>query len=510
MKFIRKRILILCALLTFLLLSRIDAWAQGEKTLTLEDAIAIALEKSYPIKSLRLNLNQAEQNLLAAKGRFKTSAELSLDLPNWSENVSEIPVQNALPVFNTTGSLRYQSILDINQPLPTDGRFTLRGQVYHRDVSTFRPTFADNIERRDMYTSISLRFQQPLFTLNRLKLGLLNANLNYERTEKRYNRSELNIIYQVTQTFFELYRVTWQFKIAQDQVQEQEELYELAKKKYQAGLIPEVEALQMEVDLAESRNELVAATGAMERSRDALKQLIGLSLDEQITVETEFSIDDPRIDLDRATTLALQNRSEIREAEIAVQQARLAVREADARSEIRGDLYAFYDITGISDPNLPYPSSAKNLWNSSLEDMKRRPNNRGVVFTLTVPLWDWGVNRAEVAAADAESRDAALNLEEQRKTIVREVREVVGRLQEALNRLQVLRQNQQVAQRAFDISTERFNNGDITSQELALNRNRLTQAKLSYLNAYIDYKLATADLKRKTMWDWEKNKSVLN
>ena len=47
------------------------------------------------------------------------------------------------------------------------------------------------------------------------------------------------------------------------------------------------------------------------------------------------------------------------------------------------------------------------------------------------------------------------------------------------------------------------NNGDITSQELALNRDRLTDAKTSYLNAYIDYRLAIADLKRKTLMDFE-------
>ena len=80
---------------------------------------------------------------------------------------------------------------------------------------------------------------------------------------------------------------------------------------------------------------------------------------------------------------------------------------------------------------------------------------------------------------------------------------------EAENRLEVLKKNQEVAQRVFDISLQRFNNGDITSQELALDRNRLTQAKFSFLNAYIDYKLALADLKRKTMWDFEMNQSLV-
>jgi outer membrane protein TolC len=126
-----------------------------------------------------------------------------------------------------------------------------------------------------------------------------------------------------------------------------------------------------------------------------------------------------------------------------------------------------------------------------------------------MPLWDWGVNSAEVAAAEASLRETELGLAEQMKTIAREVRDVVGRLNEAESRLEVLRKNQEVAQRAFDISLERFNNGDITGQELALDRDRFTQAKFSFLNAYIDYMLATADLKRKTMWDFENNRSLV-
>lgn len=483
--------------------------AQEKKLLTLEDAIAISLEKSYQMKTLRLSLVQAEENLHAAKGRFKTNADLRLDMPNWSESVSEILVQDALPVFNTTSRLRFQGIFDINQPLPTDGLFTLRGLVYHRDVSTFTSDLTEDIKRKEVYTSLSLRFRQPLFTINRLKLGLNNANLNHERTTLRYKRSELDIVYFVTQSFFNLYQSTQRAQIASDDAIQQQELYDLANKKYEAGLIPEVEALQMEVDLAESKNDMEVAQGNLSRSEDSFKQLIGLKLSDNVGVQTDFEYSKVTVDLDKAITLALENRSEVRESKIDVALAELSVKEADSRSEIRGDIEAFYDITGISDPFLPYSSSPGTLFDSSFDDMKRRPNNRGVVFTLSMPIWDWGVNAAEVASAEANLRNVELDLSEMNKTITREVREVVGRLYEAENRLEVLQKNQEVAQKAFDISIERFNNGDITVQELALDRNRLTQSKFSFLNAYIAYKLALADLKRKTMYDFEKNQSMI-
>ena len=488
--------------------SYISLFAQT-KVLTLNNAIDIALEKSYQVKSMKLSLIKAEENLAAAKGRFKTNAEMNLQVPTWSEHVSELQQPNALPVFNTTSTYLYQGNLDINQPLPTNGLFTLRSYAYHRDISNFT-SFLEKEKRKEIYTSLSLRFSQPLFTINTLKLGLKTANLNHESTLKRFKRSELEIVYNVTSAFFSLYQATRRMEIAEETTTQQRELYDLSKKKYEAGLIPEVEALQMEVDLAEQQNDLVSTQGELSRRLDSFKQLIGLQLSDQITVKTDFDFQPFAVDLTRAVEIALDKRLELRETEIDIELAKISVKQVDAYSEVKADVSAFYDITGVSDPYISYNSSLGTLWNSSIDDLKDRPNNRGVAINFTIPLWDWGVNKAQVQAAKADLKNSELYLVELKKTIEREVRNVVSQLKEAENRLNVLDKNRNVAQRAFDISLKRFENGDITSQDLSLVRNQLTNAKFSYLGAYIDYKLAIAELKKTTMWDFEKDTSVVD
>ncbi len=480
-----------------------------EYVLTLNESIAIALEKSYEMKTLRLSLTQSEENLVAAKGRFKTNANMAFQLPDWKEAVTSIPVQDALPVYNTTGTIQYYGQFNINQPLPTNGRIRLSSSAYHRDVSTYRANLNDDLKRKEIYTSLSLDFSQPLFTINTLKLGLNQADLNYELASRRYNRGELEIVYDVTAAFFNLYRAIREHKIAMDNVEQQMELYDIANKKFNAGLIPETEALEMEVDLAESQNQLVQTESSMESSRDFFKQLIGMQLEDDISVETAIEIDSFDVDLDFAIKQALENRTEIRENQIQVDLARINVKQADARSEISGEIWASYELVGVSDAGLPYSSGPNTLWNSSVEDMDRRPNNRSVGFTLSVPIFDWGVNHAEVQAAKASLYTRELDLAEQQKTIVRQIRDVVRRLEESENSLKVLEKREKVAQRNFDITLERFNNGDITSLVLANNRDRLISAKTAYLNAYIEYKLAVADLKRRTLWDFEKNTSLV-
>ncbi|MFQ5640967.1 MAG: TolC family protein, partial [bacterium] len=248
--------------------------------------------------------------------------------------------------------------------------------------------------------------------------------------------------------------------------------------------------------------------GALKRQQDIFKQDIGLELAENVTVDTRFDYQTLAIDEERAITQALKNRSEIREQELETRLAELNVKEIDSRSDFRLDVTAFLDITGVSDPGLN-DAGLSDLIESSFDDIGRRPRNKGVTLNVTVPLWDWGVNGNEVAQAQETLDEAALTLAEQKKTVTREVRAVISRVLETQGRLEVLKRSEEIAQKSYDISLARFENGDITSQELALDRDRLTAARTDYLNAYIAYQVAVADLKRKTLWDFEKNRSLV-
>ncbi|MBN1478696.1 TolC family protein [candidate division KSB1 bacterium] len=486
-----------------------DVEQKSLQLLNLGDAISIALEKSYEMKVARLDKLAAEKNLISAKSNFKLRMDANFDLPSASEQVQETYREGNLPVYETRGNYRYQGNLNITQPLPTNGRFRLQGQTYYGSVSYWDYGQQSTLRRTDVLTSLNLQFYQPLFTLNDLKVNLKRADLRYESAERRYKREELDIIYQVTSAFYAYYRATRELEIANENVKRQQELAELAQQKYNAGLIPEVEALQLQVDFAQSRNAKVAAEAALVRMSDMFKQLIGLQFSDNVGVLTSFEMSKVDVALDHAIKLAKENRSEVRLSEIDVELAQIDVKETDAIRDFNGTLSAFYDITGVANSDVWNTSKANELWKKSLDDMDQRPDNRGVVFSLSIPIWDFGGNRAAVQSAEANLRTQELALAEMKKTIEREVRDVVGRLREAESQLEVLEQRQDIADRAYEISVERFNNGDITSQELALDRDRYIDAQVSYLDSYINYQLALADLKRTTMYDYEHGHSLV-
>ncbi len=479
------------------------------RLLKLGDAISIALEKSYEMKIARLDRLAAEKNLAYRKNNFKMRVDASFDLPDASESVQQIPREGQLPVYESRGETNFQGNLAITQPLPTDGWLRIMGQTdYNRQ--TYWDNFAQqNLRRNDVLSSARLLFNQPLFTPNELKMNLKRADLNYESAEQRYRREELDIVYNVTEYFYNLYTATRELEIATENVRQQQELTDLAQKKYKAGLIPEVEAIQAEVDYTDSRNDKLAAEAAIERVADQFKQLIGLPLDENIGVMTTFDFTKIEVDSKIALQMALEQRAEIRLNEVDVELAKLQIRERKAERNFNGTLSAFYDVTGVASSDVWNTSNPQELWDRSLQDMNQRPDNRGVVFSLNIPIWDSGANKAFVQSAEADMRASELGLVEIKKTIERQVRQVIGRLKQSQNQLDVLDQQEEIAKRGYDISIERFNNGDITSQNLALDRDSYIQAQLTYLRAYINYQLALADLKRITMYDFEHGHSLV-
>ena len=485
------------------------ARAQEPVRLSLDEALGIALEQSFEARTLRLDLTRAQQNAKAARGRFRTYADLDLQTPTYDQRFFEKPVPGEPSVFEQTESLEWLGRLSVNQPLPTNGLLTLTGSLRLFQSETFLEVDDTRFEDNRLFTTMRLGFSQPLFVPNDLAFGRERAELELDRANMRYTRTQLDVVYRVTDVFFTLFRAQQQLEIARAARDQQRAASELAQRKFQSGLIPEVEALQMEVDLARSESELLQAEGALERARDSFLLTVGLDLAEQVRAEATVSVPEVEVDEHFALAHAIEHRSEIKESAIDLRLSEITLRQTDARRAIRGDLRAFYDISGISDDELRESGALGDLLDSSFDDLRERPDNKGVSFSLSIPLWDSGVNGAEVAAARASLERQELDSAESERRVVQQVKSTLARLRESRQRLDVLQRSESVAERSYEISRARFDNGDITSQDLALDRDRLVQAQLATLDASIQLRLALADLARQTLYDFESDRSLV-
>jgi outer membrane protein len=487
--------------------------SQDTLVLDLNQSIAVALDKSISIQNLRQSMRWAERNLWAAKAGYRTSITSSWYAPTYDEGFKLIEVAEGNPVAKRYGSYQVRGLIDLVQPMPWiplgGADLTFRSEAYQLNSWTPSALNPDSrLQSNKFFTSLSVIANKPLFTINELALGLKQAELSYERQSRVFKRSELDLVYRVTEGFYRLMENSEETGINREKVGRQEAIYTTTSNKFKSGLIAEVDAMQAEVELIQYQNDLKRSEGALAEQEAAFKQLVGLPPDQPIRVKAELSPRFTAVDAARATAMALRNRSELVEQAITIEEQKITIRQTDARVAIKGNLKGYYDLSGFSDPTSPWGTSSQDLFESSWSELKRTPN-RGFTFELEVPIFDWGRNRAQVQAAEANLKRDELDLDDLRLTVRREVDDVVRSVTQTWDRVQMLSKSREVSLKSMDISLKRFANGDITSTELARASDQLNNAKLSYLQAVVEYQMALADLRRKTLYDFENDRPLV-
>ncbi|HLP16068.1 MAG TPA: TolC family protein [Bacteroidota bacterium] len=467
--------------------------AEKQTIWTLNECIDRALKTGYAVVNASSQYRASRSNYEAAKRRLRTSVAASLDLPNYQEALSNQfdPLSQQYKYFNLT-TTRMQGSLSISQPiLFTGGTLTVSDYVFGRDQTSGGSSARAG---KDYFNNFLVEFRQPLFTTNQLRLGDERSRLSFEQAQADFAKNQLDIVYAVTESFYTTYQAVERYSIVKEQVRQNEESYQTAKRKFEFGLIPEVEALQSEVDLAGSQNDLLNASRDVERTKNQLKLLLGLSLGDQMEPSAVLEYTPLTIDSARAIETALTSRAEIQSALRSVQQRELDIDAARSRNEFRMDISATYG----------YNKSA--LVADDLLGQYGR--TRSAALTVTLPLFDWGAHSYDVQAAQIQFDNALAAQDYVQDQIRQEILDLLGRINAADSRIRVLQKNVAVAQKGYDISLERFRTGTIGRNDLAQAQQRLTTTKLNSLSAQIEYKLGIADLKRKTLFDFERGRPV--
>lgn len=451
---------------------------------------------------LKQRMEGASYSLKAATSQFKTHVDLAMTVPQYTETIRQWEDSSGISFYPVRQNLVGANLI-VTQPLPTDGSLFIRSGIQ------YLADYNENNLSSQLTSSIGLR--QPIeaiFGYNNLKLGYNQARLAYDLSNKQLKREELNLVYNISQDFFTLVSYRERMNIAQISLDKQKEAYEIAKNKFAAGLIREVEALQMEVDLSASVNNLDIATVDYLAQIRLFKENLGVNLNDSLIIRNTLDYSPVNVEVEKAVSLALENRLEIKENEIQIELQQMEIKRRKAEGMINGIVQVNYNFIGVNTDNLSIPlqSSINNTWQNLMD----RPGSFGVGLTLNIPIIDWGENKARVRSAQAILKQNQYQRDAEIVSIERDIRTTVDRLQSSLRRLQLLEKNVAVAEKSFEISRQRYANGDIDSQAMALERERLNSAYISRLESYINYKLLLSDLMRKTFFDFEKDKSVVD
>ena len=222
--------------------------------------------------------------------------------------------------------------------------------------------------------------------------------------------------------------------------------------------------------------------------------MIGMSLYDDFIVLPNIEVDTVNIDVSFAIDQGLANRMELRQREINIESSEFDLIQTKSLNEFRGNLGVSVGLFGD---------------NEKLGKVYDNPtDNESIMFSLTIPLWDWGERKSRIKAAEASIQSANISFEEEQNNIILDIRKIYRNLINLQNQIEIARQNVINAQLTYDLNLERYKNGDLTGMDLNIFQNQLSETKISYTNALISYKLELLNLKIQTLYDFETNEPV--
>jgi outer membrane protein TolC len=444
------------------------------------------------MKQTELALIRSQERLNAQRARLKSQFSITLD-PFEYEKTNRFDQQTGEWYLNESASSG--GTFAINQRiLPTDGQLMLVNRFSY-DYSFTESAFASDPLSKTFTNNLYLQFTQPIFTYNRTKMETESLELDYESSLLRYLLMRLSLERNVAQQFYAVYSNQMSLDISKEELASNQESYTIISNKVEGGLLALEELYQAEVNLATSHSGVFTAELTLQNSLDQFKVLVGLPLDTSLLIAAEIMADTVPVNQELAITHALENRMELREREIDIENANFGLIQARSTNEFAGSITASFGV---------------QAYDEVFADMFQTPTNTPAIgISFDIPLFDWGERKSEIKAAEASLHSSQLQYEVERIDIEVNIRSVVRSLKNLENQIQIQRITVLNAQLAYDINLERYRNGDLTSMDLGLYQSQLSEAKMAVTNAIIDYKIELLNLKIQTLYDFEKELPII-
>lgn len=477
--------------LALFLFCQLALFGSAQQILTLEKALDIARNNSPDIRRSLLNLERSEQSLKAQNAALKSNFALSVTPMSYDQR-RQYDTYNSQ--WFTSKTTQPSGTFTVSQPfLPTDATISLINRFYWQSSSVDK--LNGSVTNKAFYNNLSLSIAQPLFTYNRTKLAIKELELNLENAQLSYAMQKLNMEKQVTQFFYDVYLAQMNLTISQDEFKNTQKSYEITQNKVTAGIAAKEELYQAELNFATAKSSVQNAQVNLDNLKDQFKQYIGMDINDEITVMTDVALNPVVVDVKKAIEYGLSSRMELRQREIDIETSQFAMIRTKSLNEFKGDVNLSLGISGD---------------NENLKDVYANPtNNPRVSISFNIPLYDWGEKKARIKAQEAVIETSKLSQTEERKQITLDIRRVYRSLQNLINQIDIAKQNEKNAQLTYEINLERYANGDLTSMDMNLFQNQLSQKKLSYANALIDYKIELLNLKIQSLFDFEKNEAIV-
>ena len=317
--------------------------------------------------------------------------------------------------------------------------------------------------------SLSVSARLPLYSGGANEASIASGEIGTRMARLATERAREDLKYEVTAAYWDAVEASKKIEVQRDTVNKYDAHLKNVTTLYEAGAQAKIDVLRSSVELSNARQELTRAENAYAVNLAALRNLLNISRTEPLTLTSEVAYQPFETTMENCILYANRSRLDLAEERMKVQQKELAVESARAGKKPTVSLTLG---TGLSSQFQPRHDTSTDVSASV-----------GVSWNI----FDSGVTRGAIEAAEAERDIALLTLKKAEETIDLNLRKAYLNMREAEQRFTATGDAVRQAREDAHIANERYRAGEGILLDIIDAQTALSAAETNAISARYDY-----------------------
>lgn len=459
-----------------------DALVLDDETmfLALEHAVALAMMNNMGIKIAEVGPEIAMQAHSAAYGTFDPTVFTELA---WNDQ--RLPQPSALFGTQLSKQSTFNGSAGISK-LWSTGTVTTLSYGQERLASN-SPVFNPNPYWQ---ANESLSITQPLLRngwSDVVTAEIRSTRIAIEQSRHELDSTKIEILAGVKRAYWQLVFAVEDLRVKRESLKLAEQLLELQRKKLNAGVIPEIELVRAESEVAQRKDAVIRAETAIRNAQDRLRLLIEpqqmLIKDLELVPTERPSFVYPTVTYTDSLKAGLMNRPDLRSLRKQIELQDVALVVAHNRKLPVLDLEGTYSANGL-DTN-PWGATDRA---GSLDRYQWSANVR-----FEYPLGN-NTARHNFLREKLTKQQLVLQLQDLEYRIIEEVKVAYRNMVTAAKRIDANREAVRLARAQLQFVSQRYEAGTAILLDVVQAQRDLTDAEVALNSAVIDYRLSLINL----------------
>ena len=481
--------------------------AEETMRLTLTECIAMARRQSVDAAVALGELRSAYWHWRSYRADLLPEVSFSATVPSYNKRYTSYQQADGGLSFVRNDYLGLSGSLYVSQKIwPTGGTLSVESSLDFLHQSGGGAT-ANQL----MSLPVAITLSQPIFGVNHMKWNRRIEPLRYREAKARFLTETEQVAMQAISLFFNLLLAGEQVRIAQQNLQTAEKLYEVAQAKREMGTISENDVLQMRLNTLSARSTLTDAESSRQARQFALRSFLNVESDiEPVTPSVSmsggssvvapsdsvfggFPAEPFRLDYEEVLRHALENnafattmRRRQLEADYSVASARAA------RQSI--NLYAQLGYTGTGDH---LGGAYRDLLSKEV-----------VQVGFSVPLLDWGKRKGQRRMAESNREIVQGQLRQQAQEFRQNIFVLTQQFNNQAEQLRIACEADTIARRRYNTNVETFKIGSISTLELSDAQAAKDEARRARILQLFNYWYYYYQIRSIALWDFMKGEEI--